>query len=33
MWLREIVALLYIIGNRDLMDLMVSFRRDPPLRR
>lgn len=33
MWLREIVAVLYILGNRELMGLIVSFQRNPPLRR
>jgi len=33
MWLREIVAVLYNLGNRGLMGLVVSFQRNPPLRR
>jgi hypothetical protein len=33
MWLREIVAILYVISNRTLLNLLVSFQRDPPLRR
>jgi len=32
-WVREIVAVLYIINNRKLLNLMDSFRRNPPLRR
>ena len=32
-WVREIMAVLYVIGNRNLMNLMVSFQRNPPLRR
>ncbi len=32
-WVREIMALLYIIGNRKLLNLLVSFQRNPPLRR
>jgi len=32
-WVREIMAVLYVIGNRKLMNLMVSFQRNPPLRR
>lgn len=32
-WVREIMAVLYVIGNRKLMNLMVSFHRNPPLRR
>jgi len=31
-WVREIMAVLYVIGNRNLMNLMVSFQRNPPLR-
>ena len=30
-WVREIMAVLYIIGNRKLLNLIVSFQRDPPL--
>ena len=33
MWLREIVAVLYILDNRGLMGLVVSVQRNPPLRR
>lgn len=32
-WVREILAVLYVIGNRKLLNLMVSFQRNPPLRR
>jgi SRSO17 transposase len=32
-WLRDIVAILYLLGNRKLFNLMVSFVRTPPLRR
>ena len=32
-WVREIMALLYIIGNRKLLNLLVSFQLNPPLRR
>ena len=32
-WLREVVAILYLLGNRNLFNLMVSFLRNPPLRR
>jgi SRSO17 transposase len=32
-WVREIMGLLYVINNRTLMNLMVSFQRNPPLRR
>jgi SRSO17 transposase len=32
-WVREIMSLLYVIGNRNLLNLMVSFQRNPPLRR
>ncbi len=32
-WVREIMAVLYIIGNRKLLNLIVSFQRNPPLRR
>jgi SRSO17 transposase len=32
-WVREIMAVLYIVSNRKLMTLMVSFQRNPPLRR
>jgi hypothetical protein len=32
-WVREIMSILYVIGNRNLLNLMVSFRRNPPLRR
>lgn len=32
-WVREIMAVLYVIGNRNLLNLMVSFQRNPPLRR
>lgn len=32
-WLRDVVAILYLFGNRKLFNLMVSFIRNPPLRR
>jgi len=32
-WMRDIVAILYLLGNRKLFTLMVSFVRKPPLRR
>lgn len=32
-WVREIMAVLYIIHNRKLLNLIVSFQRNPPLRR
>lgn len=32
-WLRDVVAILYLLGNRKLFNLMVSFVRSPPLRR
>lgn len=32
-WVREIMAVLYIAGNRNLLNLIVSFQRNPPLRR
>jgi SRSO17 transposase len=32
-WVREIMSVLYVIGNRNLLNLMVSFQRNPPLRR
>jgi SRSO17 transposase len=33
MWVREVVAILYIIHNRKLLTLLDNFRRAPPLRR
>lgn len=33
MWMGDIVAILYVLGNRKLMKLLVSFERNPPLRR
>lgn len=33
LWVREIMAVLYVIHNRKLLNLLVSFQRDPPLRR
>jgi SRSO17 transposase len=33
LWMREIMAVLYISGNRRLMNLLLSFQRNPPLRR
>ncbi len=32
-WLREIMAVLYVVNNPKLMNLIVSFQRNPPLRR
>jgi SRSO17 transposase len=32
-WVREIMAVLYVIHNRKLLNLFVSFQRSPPLRR
>jgi hypothetical protein len=32
-WLRDVVAILYLLGNRKLFNLLVSFVRNPPLRR
>jgi len=32
-WVREVMAVLYVIGNRKLLNLLVSFQRNPPLRR
>ena len=32
-WVREIMAVLYITSNRRLMNLLVNFQRNPPLRR
>jgi SRSO17 transposase len=32
-WVREIMAVLYVITNRKLLNLMASFQRNPPLRR
>jgi SRSO17 transposase len=31
-WVREIMAMLYIASRRDLLNLAISFQRDPPLR-
>ena len=31
-WLREIFGLLYVIHNRRLLEMLDSFRRNPPLR-
>jgi SRSO17 transposase len=33
LWVREIMAILYIANNRKLLNLLVSFQRNPPLRR
>jgi SRSO17 transposase len=33
MWVREIMAVLYIASNRKLLNLLVNFQRNPPLRR
>jgi SRSO17 transposase len=32
-WVREIIAVLYVVSNRKLLNLMASFHRNPPLRR
>jgi SRSO17 transposase len=32
-WVREIMAVLYVIHNRKLLNLLVDFQRNPPLRR
>jgi SRSO17 transposase len=32
-WVREIMAVLYVVNNRKLLNMMVSFQRNPPLRR
>ena len=32
-WIREIVAIQYFVGNKDLFDMAVSFHHNPPLRR
>jgi len=32
-WVREIIAVLYVVSNRKLLNLMASFQRNPPLRR
>lgn len=32
-WVREIMAMLYVASSRKLLDLLVSFHQDPPLRR
>jgi SRSO17 transposase len=32
-WVREIMAVLYVVNNRQLLNLIVSFHRNPPLRR
>jgi SRSO17 transposase len=33
LWVREIMAVLYVVNNRNLLNLLVSFQRNPPLRR
>jgi len=33
LWLREIMAVLYVVSNRKLLHLIASFQRNPPLRR
>jgi len=33
LWVREIMAVLYVVHNRKLMNLIASFQRNPPLRR
>ena len=32
-WVREIMAVLYVVHNRKLLNLLVAFQRNPPLRR
>lgn len=32
-WVREIAGILYLLGHRNLLNLLDSFRRNPPLRR
>ncbi len=32
-WVRELMAVLYVVNNRNLLNLIVSFQRNPPLRR
>jgi SRSO17 transposase len=32
-WVREIMAVLYVVHNRKLLNLLVNFQRNPPLRR
>jgi SRSO17 transposase len=32
-WVREIMAILYVVNNRKLLKLIASFQRNPPLRR
>ena len=33
LWVREIMAVLYVVSNRKLLNLLASFQRNPPLRR
>ncbi len=33
LWVREIMAVLYVVNNRNLLNLIASFQRNPPLRR
>jgi SRSO17 transposase len=33
LWVREIMAVLYVVTNRKLLNLLASFQRNPPLRR
>ena len=33
LWVREIMAVLYVVSNRQLLHLIASFQRNPPLRR
>jgi SRSO17 transposase len=33
LWVREIIAVLYVVTNRKLLNLLVSFQQNPPLRR
>lgn len=32
-WVREIMSVLYVVNNRNLLNLIASFQRNPPLRR
>jgi hypothetical protein len=33
LWVREIMAMIYIASNRNLLNLIADFQRNPPLRR
>ena len=32
-WVREVMAVLFVVSHRKLLNLMASFQRNPPLRR